>query len=90
VDALEKVKKNGWALDLLLTDVVMPNMNGADLAKNLLQIQPSLKIVFTSGYAEDIIAHHGLIDISVNFIGKPYSPVELCECIRKVLDASKN
>eukprot|EP01028_Stygiella_incarcerata_P006191 TRINITY_DN2527_c0_g1_i1.p1 TRINITY_DN2527_c0_g1~~TRINITY_DN2527_c0_g1_i1.p1 ORF type:complete len:1299 (-),score=392.85 TRINITY_DN2527_c0_g1_i1:105-4001(-) len=87
VDALRVVEEKNIDVDLLLTDVVMPNMNGAELAEELVQLQPTVKVLFTSGYAEEIIAHHGVIDTSMNFIGKPYSPAAICKRVREVLDS---
>jgi two-component system, cell cycle sensor histidine kinase and response regulator CckA len=90
VDALRVLGKTKTEPDLLLTDIVMPNMNGAELAKRLSKIRPDLKILFTSGYAEEIIARHGIVDSNVNFIGKPYSPASLCGRVREVLDTEKH
>jgi two-component system cell cycle sensor histidine kinase/response regulator CckA len=69
-----------------LTDVVMPEMNGRDLAKNLLSLHPQLKRVFMSGYPADIIAHHGVLDEGVYFIQKPFSMADLAGKIRGALD----
>eukprot|EP01028_Stygiella_incarcerata_P003655 TRINITY_DN1758_c0_g1_i1.p1 TRINITY_DN1758_c0_g1~~TRINITY_DN1758_c0_g1_i1.p1 ORF type:complete len:1586 (-),score=427.50 TRINITY_DN1758_c0_g1_i1:119-4876(-) len=87
--ALNILEETKMHPDLLLTDVVMPNMNGAELAKALLHMQPDVKILFTSGYAEEIIARHGIVNANVNFIAKPYSPAALCRSVRKVLDGEK-
>jgi two-component system, cell cycle sensor histidine kinase and response regulator CckA len=73
---------------LLLTDVIMPGMNGRMLAEKLSALRPNLKILFTSGYAGDLLARRGVLDQGLNFIGKPYSPKELAKKIRKVLDGS--
>eukprot|EP01028_Stygiella_incarcerata_P011230 TRINITY_DN624_c0_g1_i1.p1 TRINITY_DN624_c0_g1~~TRINITY_DN624_c0_g1_i1.p1 ORF type:complete len:2303 (+),score=643.72 TRINITY_DN624_c0_g1_i1:953-6910(+) len=87
LDALALVKRMNLCPDLLLTDVVMPNMNGSVLAAALKQMHPTTKVIFTSGYAEDIIAHHGVIDSDVQFLSKPYTPPVLCKKVRNVLDA---
>jgi two-component system cell cycle sensor histidine kinase/response regulator CckA len=76
----------GDRIDLLLTDVVMPGMNGAELATQLVPLHPKMKVLFMSGYTDDAIGHHGVLDEGVSFIGKPYSPNELARKIRKVLD----
>jgi PAS domain S-box-containing protein len=73
-------------IDLLLTDVIMPHMNGNQLYNRLRKINPTLKAVFMSGYTEDAIAQHGVLDDDVNFIQKPYKTVELANIVRKVLD----
>ncbi|MBF0228927.1 MAG: response regulator [Desulfamplus sp.] len=72
-------------IDLLITDVVMPDMNGKDLAKNIFSIYPDIKIIFMSGYTANVIAHHGVLDSGVNFIQKPFSKQDLLEKVRKAL-----
>jgi PAS domain S-box-containing protein len=72
-------------IHLLMTDVVMPEMNGRGLAKNLLSIYPSLKCLFMSGYTANVIAHHGVLDEGVYFIQKPFSMDELATKVRKAL-----
>lgn len=74
------------AVDLLLTDVVMPGMNGRELAEQMLARFPSLRVVFTSGYTDDIIAHHGVLEEGIDFLPKPYSPSSLATKVREVLD----
>jgi two-component system, cell cycle sensor histidine kinase and response regulator CckA len=74
-------------VDLLMTDVVMPGINGRELAQKLLKLQPGMKVLFTSGYTENVIVHHGVVEENLNFIGKPYSLQELAKKIREVLDA---
>jgi DNA-binding response OmpR family regulator len=75
-------------IHLLMTDVVMPEMNGRDLAKRLLSLHPKLKCLFMSGYTANIIAHHGVLDQGVHFIQKPFSMGDLAAKIRAVLDSS--
>jgi PAS domain S-box-containing protein len=72
-------------IDLLFTDVVMPGMNGRELADQLTAIVPDMKVLFTSGYTEDVIGHHGIVDNGLNFIGKPYRRDDLAIKLRKVL-----
>ncbi|MHC1729309.1 MAG: PAS domain S-box protein [Syntrophobacteraceae bacterium] len=72
-------------IHLLMTDVVMPEMNGRDLAKNLLSYYPNLKRLFMSGYTADVIAHHGVLDAGVNFIQKPFSMKNLAAKLREAL-----
>jgi len=76
----------GERIDLLLTDVVMPGMSGRELANQLKCIHPETRVLFTSGYTDNAIVHHGVLDESVSFIGKPYSPSALAKKIREVLD----
>ena len=73
-------------INLLMTDVVMPEMNGRDLAKHLLALYPHLKCLFTSGYTADVIAHHGVLDEGVHFIQKPFSIKALAAKVREALD----
>ena len=86
-EALDVARKYGNEIHLLITDVVMPEMNGRDLAARLLSFYPDLKWLFMSGYTENAIAHHGILDEGVNFIQKPFSRQELSLQVRKVLDA---
>ncbi|NLX23679.1 MAG: PAS domain S-box protein [Phycisphaerae bacterium] len=74
-------------IDLLVTDVVMPEMDGRELANRLLSISPKLKCLFTSGYTANVIAHHGVLDEGVQFIQKPFSMKSLVAKVREVLDA---
>jgi len=68
-----------------MTDVVMPEMNGRDLARNLLFLYPDIKRLFMSGYTANVIAHHGLLDEGVHFIQKPFTMQDLATKIRNVL-----
>jgi two-component system cell cycle sensor histidine kinase/response regulator CckA len=85
-EALALAIKSEERIDLLLTDVVMPGMSGSELAKRLVLRHPETKVLFTSGYTDDAIVHHGVLDEGVLFIGKPYSPEGLARKVREVLD----
>ena len=74
-------------IHLLLTDVVMPEMNGRELANTLLSLYPHLKCLFMSGYTADVIAHHGVLEPEVHFIHKPFSTVDLAAKVREALDS---
>jgi PAS domain S-box-containing protein len=71
---------------LLVTDVVMPDMNGRELSERLLLRQPKMKVLFTSGYTADIIGRHGILDPGTEFLPKPYGPKDLARRVREVLD----
>jgi PAS domain S-box-containing protein len=73
-------------IHLLMTDVVMPEMNGRELSERLLQLYPDLACLFMSGYTADVIAHHGVLDEGVNFIQKPFSLLNLAAKVREALD----
>jgi len=73
-------------IHLLMTDVVMPGMNGRDLARRLTALYPDLKLLFMSGYTANVIAHQGVLDEGVAFIQKPFSMKDLADKLRGVLD----
>lgn len=70
-----------------MTDVIMPEMNGRDLAGNILALYPNLKRLFMSGYTSNVIARHGVLDKGVNFIQKPFSKKDLAAKVREILHA---
>jgi len=86
-DALAVARaRSGKAIHLVITDVIMPLMGGKILAKSLQSIYPDLKILFTSGYADEAVAHHGLLEPSISFLPKPYTPATLARKVRAMLD----
>ena len=85
-EALRQARAHAGEIELLITDVIMPEMNGRDLATRLVGVIPGLKCLFTSGYSADIIAHHGVLDEKINFIQKPFSFLELAVKVSKVMD----
>jgi CheY-like chemotaxis protein len=84
-EAIRIVAEHPGKIDLLMTDVVMPEMNGRDLALRLLSSKAGLKCLFMSGYTSNVIAHHGVLDKDVHFLPKPFSLKDLSEKIREVL-----
>ena len=68
---------------MMITDVVMPEMNGRDLAKLIRDIKPELKCLFISGYTANVIAHHGMLDLGIHFIQKPFSMEHLAAKVRR-------
>jgi len=84
--ALQLVAKYKDSIDLLLTDVIMPEMGGKLLREQLIKIRPKLKTLYMSGYTDNAIAHHGVLDANVAFLQKPFTPVTLVRKVRSVLD----
>ncbi|NLH47759.1 MAG: PAS domain S-box protein [Myxococcales bacterium] len=87
--ALNAAKEFPDKISLLITDVIMPGMNGKMLAMELLKTRPEIRVLFTSGYTENVIVHHGVLDEGIHFIGKPYTPQTLARKVREVLDREK-
>jgi len=78
-------ENNDLHIDLLLTDVVMPEMSGRELSDRIKSKRPSIKVLFMSGYTSNIIAHHGVLEAGVHFIQKPFSLIELARKVREVI-----
>jgi PAS domain S-box-containing protein len=87
VEALEVSRLYNRAIELLVTDVVMPEMGGKEMASRLRQTRPDMGVLYCSGYTENAIVHHGVIDDEVAFLQKPFSPDGLARKVRDVLDA---
>jgi PAS domain S-box-containing protein len=85
-DAIKLAEDYSGRIDLLMTDVVMPQMNGRQLAQELTRTRPAMKVLYTSGYTEDVIGHHGVVDESLNFIVKPYALQALALKLREILE----
>jgi CheY-like chemotaxis protein len=86
-DAWLSVERHPRTIHLLLTDVVMPQMSGRELAERLLKIRPDLKVLYMSGYTENAIVHHGILDSGIAYLQKPILPELLARRVREVLDA---
>jgi len=84
--ALKLAAEHNGPLDLLITDVIMPEMNGRQLADALLKLRPQVRTLFVSGYTANVIAHHGVLNEGVDFLEKPYSRHALLVRIREMLD----
>ena len=85
-EALTLSEKHSGPIHLILTDVIMPEMNGKALAEKIASSRPGIKCLFTSGYTGDIITHHGMLDKHVHFIQKPFTKQSLAVKIREALD----
>ncbi len=77
-------------IDLLLTDVVMPGGGGRELAEALLDSRPNLRVIFMSGYTADVVLRRGVVEESVRFLPKPFSPLALAHAVRRALDTRPN
>ncbi len=87
-EALERGREFQGDIHILVTDIVMPGMNGRELADEIVADRPGIKILFTSGYTDDIILRHGVRNREVNFLPKPYSPEIIARKVREILDDS--
>jgi len=85
-EAIRLAREDAGPIHVLLTDVVMPEMNGRDLARHLLSIHPEMECLFMSGYTANAIAHHGVLDEGVHFLQKPFAIEVLSAKLREVLD----
>ena len=85
-EAIRLAQEHQGEIRLLITDVIMPKMNGKELASSLLSLQPQLKCLFMSGYTANAIAHHGVLDDGLCFIQKPFSLPDLATKVRQVLE----
>ncbi len=88
VEAVRLAEEHGGPIDLLITDVVMPKMDGREVAGRVLELHPEVKVLFLSGYTNDAIVRHGILHETVNFLQKPFSPVSLAVKIRTILNSS--
>jgi CheY-like chemotaxis protein len=83
-EAMRLAREYSGEIQILMTDVVMPEMNGRELAKNLQSLYPHLKCVFMSGWTADVIAHKGVLEPGTHFLQKPFAMKELVALIQKV------
>ena len=88
--AIETAANHAGTIDLLVTDLVMPEMNGRELSQKFLAYRPGAGVLYVSGYTADVIAHRGVLEESVNFLQKPFSKQELAVAVRAALVAAQD
>ncbi|MDJ0622905.1 MAG: ATP-binding protein [Desulfocapsaceae bacterium] len=88
--AISLAQKHEGSIDLLLTDVIMPELSGRELAKRIQTIRPQIGVLFTSGYTDDVMADHGILVDNISFIEKPFSTTQLSEKLGEVLNCASN
>jgi|GEM_PF-3008430 len=86
-EAISIAASTSSTIDLLLTDVVIPEMSGRNLARELARTHPDIKCLFMSGYTKNVIAHHGVLDDEVQFIQKPFMLQELAAKLEELLQS---
>jgi len=86
--ALRLAGKHQGVIRLLLTDVVMPDVSGRQLADQLLELRPDMKVLFMSGYTDDAIVRHGVLKEGIAYLQKPFTPDTMARKVRAVLDGS--
>ena len=87
VEALAASQAHQGPIHLLVADVVMPGASGRELARQLAPARPDTKVLYVSGYTDDAIVHHGMLEPGLNFLQKPFTPATLAKRVREVLDA---
>ena len=88
-DALNLAQTHEEPIHLMITDVIMPGMNGRELADRLHAIRPEMEVLFMSGYTDNAFVHHGVMEAGINFIKKPFTPHSLILKVREILDRTK-
>jgi len=86
-EALRLLERHEAPVHLLLSDVVMPGMSGRHLADQLAQTRPETKVLYMSGYTNDTIVRHGVLEMQMPFLNKPFTPAALLRKVREVLDS---
>lgn len=89
VEAIEICRTHAGNIDLMLTDVVMPHMNGKKVAEGVTSFRPEIKVLYMSGYTDDAIVHHGVLEAGTNFIEKPFTTTALISKVRETLSKAR-
>jgi PAS domain S-box-containing protein len=89
LDAINVARAHSGPIDLLVTDVVMGPMSGREVADALAEMRPGLRALFVSGYTENTVVHHGVLESGMNFLQKPFTPVALARRVRQLLSAEE-
>jgi PAS domain S-box-containing protein len=89
-EALVECERQARSIHLLLTDVVMPHINGRDLAQRLLTIRPDMRVLYMSGYTENAVIEHGMLDSSMEYMQKPFAPEQLVRRVREILGVASS
>ena len=89
-DALRIVREHRGPIHLLITDVVMPAMSGRELVSRMQESHPGIRVMYASGYTDDAVVRHGVLESGVIFLQKPFTPTALLRKIREVLDAPRS
>ncbi len=84
--ALQILEEHGDPIHLLLTDIMMPGMNGVEVARHVVDARPEIRVFFMSGYADQDLVRQGLLTPGTHFIQKPFTPFELVDRVRSILD----
>jgi CheY-like chemotaxis protein len=88
-EALRTFAQQATRIDLLFTDVMMPRMNGKQLASRITSLRPDVRVLYSSGYSESVIATRGVVEPGINYISKPYRLADLARKLREVLDPTR-
>lgn len=88
-EALRLARRHEGPIDLLLTDIMMPGLNGVEVASRIARVRPGIRIFFMSGYADQDLVRQGLLEPGTRFLQKPFTPQELAGRIREILDAGR-